>query len=88
MSLDLDTLVTSLYVTIDDLLVDHPEWVPARPAVGIAPELSDAELITLAVIQVLLRFDSEARLSRYAHTHLCSWFPGPSRLLDPAEVGI
>ena len=26
MNPDLDTLVTSLYVTIDDLLVDHPEW--------------------------------------------------------------
>ena len=48
---------------------------PQRPAVGIAPKLSDAELVTLAVIQVLLRFDSEARFLRYAHAHLGPWFP-------------
>ena len=67
---DLDTLATTLYVTVDDLLIQHPEWAPQRPAVGIAPKLSDAELVTLAVIQVLLRFDTEARFLRYAHAHL------------------
>ena len=46
---------------MDDLLIQHPEWAPERPAVGIVPRLSDAELVTLAVIQVLLRFDTEAR---------------------------
>ena len=72
---DLDTLATTLYVTVDDLLIQYPEWAPQRPAVGIAPKLSDAELVTLAVIQVLLRFDSEARFLRYAHAHLGPWFP-------------
>ena len=75
MNPDLDTLATTLYVTVDDLLVEHPEWAPQRPAVGIAPKLSDAELVTLAVIQALLRFDSEARFIRYAHAHLGPWFP-------------
>ena len=37
MNPDLDTLVTALYVTVDDLLVAHPEWVPPRPTVVIAP---------------------------------------------------
>ncbi len=72
---DLDTLATTLYVTVDDLLIQHPEWAPQRPAVGIAPKLSDAELVTLAVIGVLLRFDTEARFLRYAHAHLGPWFP-------------
>ena len=72
---DLDTLATTLYVTADDLLIQHPHWAPERPAVGIAPRLSDAELVTLAVIGVLLRFDSEARFGRYAHAHLGPWFP-------------
>ena len=72
---DLDTLATTLYVTVDDLLIQHPEWAPQRPAVGIAPRLSDAELVTLAVIGVLLRFDTEARFLRYAHAHLGPWFP-------------
>ena len=34
---DLDTLATTLYVTADDLLIQHPHWAPERPAVGIAP---------------------------------------------------
>ncbi len=75
MNPDLDTLATALYVTIDDLLVAHPQWAPPRPAVGIAPELSDAELVSLAVLQALLGFDSEARFVRYAKAHLTPWFP-------------
>jgi hypothetical protein len=72
---DLDTLVTALYVTIDDLLKAAPELAPRRPAIGIAPQLSDAELITLAVLQALLGYTSEARWLRYAHAHLSQLFP-------------
>ena len=61
---DLDSLVTRLYVTVDDLLIRNPHWAPRRPAVGISPQVSDAEMVTLAVIQVLLRFDTEARFLR------------------------
>ena len=75
MNPDLDTLATALYVTIDDLLVAHPQWAPPRPAVGIAPGLSDAELVSLAVLQALLGFDSEARFVRYAKARLTPWFP-------------
>ena len=75
MNPDLDTLATRLYVTIDDLLIEHPQWAPERPAIGITPKLSDAELLTLAVIQALLGFTSEARFIRHAHTHLRPWFP-------------
>lgn len=75
MNPELDTLATRLYVTIDDALIDHPEWAPERPTVGIAPRLSDAELVTLAVIQALLGFTSEARFIRHAHAHLRPWFP-------------
>ncbi|MCP5027659.1 MAG: hypothetical protein GY929_15395 [Actinomycetia bacterium] len=75
MNPDLDTLATRLYVTIDDLLIDHPEWAPERPPVGITPQLSDAELVTLAALQALLGFSSEARFIRHAHTHLRPWFP-------------
>ena len=75
MNPDLDTLATRLYVTIDDLLLEHPQWAPERPKVGIAPKLSDAELLTLAVIQALLGYTSEARFIRHAHSHLRSLFP-------------
>ena len=74
MNADLDTLATRLYVTIDDLLRDHPDWAPERPAIGIAPKLTDAELVTLAVLQALLGFTSEARFIRHAHSELTSMF--------------
>lgn len=75
MNPELDTLATRLYVTIDDAQIEHPEWAPERPTVGIAPKLSDAELLTLAVIQALLGFTSEAQFIRHAHAHLRPWFP-------------
>ena len=75
MDADLDTLATALYVTTDDLLIAHPERVPARPRVGIAPKTSDAEMLTLAVMQALLGFTSETHWLRYARTHLVEMFP-------------
>lgn len=75
MDTDLDTLATALYARIDDTLKAHPELCPWRPAVGIAPKLSDAELLTLAAIQVLQGFNEEARWVRYASKHLRHLFP-------------
>jgi hypothetical protein len=72
---DLDTLATALYVKIDDLLLQAPQLAPWRPAVGIAPRLSDAELVTLAVMQAVLGFTSEARWLRHAERHLRHLFP-------------
>jgi hypothetical protein len=72
---DLDTLATALYVKIDELLQQAPQLAPWRPAVGIAPKLSDAELVTLAVMQALLGFTSEARWLRHADRHLRHLFP-------------
>jgi hypothetical protein len=72
---DLDTLATALYVRTDDLLKESPQIAPLRPAVGIAPQLSDAELVTLAVLQALLGFTSEARWIRHAQAHLRHLFP-------------
>jgi len=71
---DLDTLVTALYVTIDDLF--GPRHGPGRK-----PKLSDAELVCLAVAQVLLGFDSERRWLRFAGQrlgHLFPYLPTPS----------
>jgi hypothetical protein len=48
---DLDTLATALYVKTDDLLKTCPQRAPWRPPAGISPEISDAELVTLAVLQ-------------------------------------
>lgn len=75
MDTDLDTLATALYVTTDDLLRAHPERVPARPRGSMPPQTSDAEMLTLAVMQALLGYTSEARWLRYARKHLLAMFP-------------
>jgi hypothetical protein len=75
MNADLDALATALYVTIDDLLIANPILVPERPVVGISPRLSDAELLTMAVLQALLGFANEARWIRHARLHLRGLFP-------------
>jgi hypothetical protein len=41
---DLDTLLTALYVLIDDHVIPSGQWRPGRPK-----KLSDAELACLAV---------------------------------------
>jgi hypothetical protein len=72
---DLNTLATALYVKIDDTLKASPDLAPWRPTVGIAPTLSDAELVTLVVMSALLGFVSERRWVRYAHAELTGMFP-------------
>jgi hypothetical protein len=72
---DLDTLATALYVTTDDLLRAHPERVPARPKIGIMPRTSDAEMLTLAVMQALLGYTNETQWLRYARKNLLTMFP-------------
>ncbi|MEV0105075.1 hypothetical protein AB0H42_01880 [Nocardia sp. NPDC050799] len=70
MSNELGTLATALYVGIDDLLRVRPDLRPWRPVIGFTPRVTDAELVTLSVMQALLGFTSEARWLRYAHRHL------------------
>ncbi|MGW1048193.1 IS982 family transposase [Streptomyces sp. NPDC002521] len=75
MKTELDSLATALYVKTDGLLEDSPQLLPRRPVVGIAPQLSDAELVTLAMMQAMLGFTSEARWLRHARAHLRHLFP-------------
>jgi len=65
---DLDTLVIALYVMVDDLL--GPRTGPGRK-----PKLTDAELVCLAVAQVLLGCSSERRWLRFAGRRLGYLFP-------------
>src|ERR1019366_1720003 len=72
---DMDTLATALYARTDDVLKASPQLAPWRPEAGIEPQLSDAELVTLAVMQALLGYTSEARWLRHARKHLRDLFP-------------
>jgi hypothetical protein len=71
---DLDDLLIALYVLIDDLL-------PARTGAGRRPRITDAELITLAVAQILLGCSKERRFLRVARQrlgHLFRYIPNQS----------
>jgi len=65
---DLDSLLTALYVLVDDLL-------PARTGAGRRPKITDAELITLTVAQIFLGCHSERRFLRLARGRLAHLFP-------------
>jgi hypothetical protein len=65
---DLSTLLTALYVRIDDYLAARVR--PGRP-----PRLTDSELLTLATTQVLLGVHSETRWLRLVPQALPGAFP-------------
>jgi DDE family transposase len=65
---DLDSLLTALYVLVDDLL-------PGRSGPGRRPRITDAELIALAVAQVFMDCPSERRFLRFARARLGHLFP-------------
>jgi hypothetical protein len=65
---NIDTLLTALYVFVDD-------HVTGRRRIGRPPLLSDAELLCLAMAQVLLGFPGERHWIRYARKHLRHLFP-------------
>jgi hypothetical protein len=67
---DLDTLLTALYVFCDDRVVAAPGRRPGR-----RKKLSDAELICLAVAQVLLGYPSQHHWLRFAYARLGHLFP-------------
>ena len=68
MTADLDTLLTALYVLADDFL-------PRRPRARRHPKITDAELVCLAVAQILLDIPSERHFLRFAMCRLGHLFP-------------
>ena len=72
---DIETLAIALYVKIDDMLKKWPDLAPARPEGSIPPTVSDAELLTMAVMSALLGFTSERRWLRYVAKNLAGMFP-------------
>ncbi len=71
MRADLDTLLTAIYVLVDDFL-------PRRTGPGRPPRISDAELITLAVAQVFMGLPNDRQflaLAAYRLGHLFPYLP-------------
>jgi hypothetical protein len=77
---DLDTLLSALYVELTDQII--PSLGLARSGPGQPPEVTDAELVCLAVAQVLLRYDGERHWLRAAARQVGHLFP---RLLGQSE---
>jgi hypothetical protein len=65
---DLDTLLIALYVLADEVL-------PRRPRARRRPKINDAELVCLAVAQILLDVPSERHFLRFAICRLNHLFP-------------
>ncbi len=77
---DLDTLLTALYVGLTDDIIPSLGFTRSGP--GQRPEVTDAELVCLAVAQVLLRHDEERYWLRAAPRLVGHLFP---RLLGQSE---
>jgi hypothetical protein len=79
---DLDTLLIALYVELTDRVIParghQGRCGPGRPL-----EVTDAELICLAVAQVLLRYNDERHWLRAAPNRVGHLFP---RLLGQAST--
>ena len=74
MGLDLDTFLTALYTTVDDLYQERFKVkFPQRP--GPKPALTDSEVLTLAFLAQWRPFPSERAYWRWAHAHLSTNFP-------------
>ena len=70
---DLDTLLTALYVELTDRII--PALGLGRRGPGKPPEVTDAELVCLAVAQVLLGARSEHHWLRLCYGRLGHLFP-------------
>jgi hypothetical protein len=77
---DLDTLLIALYVELTDRIIPVCGFTRSGP--GQRPEVTDAELVCLAVAQVLLRCDDERHWLRAAPKLVGHLFP---RLLGQSE---
>lgn len=72
--IDVDTFLTTLYVTVDDFRHScRPKNVTHSP--GPEASLSPSEVVTLALFAQWARFASERDFYRYAKTHLRGAFP-------------
>lgn len=74
MATDLDTFLIVLYCIVDDIYIEQfAPFKPIRP--GVRPEMSDSEVLTLALLSQWCGKRSERWMVDYARTHWSSYFP-------------
>ena len=83
MHVDLDTLLIALYVELTDHIIPSQESAPDRP--GRPPEVTDPELVCIAVAQAHLRFTDERQWIRAARKRIGHLFP---RLLSQSQYNV
>jgi hypothetical protein len=81
---DLDTLLVALYVELTDRIIPS-QRPPRRSGPGRPAAVSDAEVVCLAVAQVLLRYNDEHHWLRAAPTRVGHLFPGCCRSLPTTD---
>ena len=81
MNMPVDAFLTALYTIVDDWYQLHaPALLP--PKVGVRPEFSESEVLTLSLAQHWLGFQSERRFLRFIAHNYRALFP---RLLDQSQ---
>ena len=83
MDIDLDTLLIALYVALTDCIVPSLKSAPDRP--GRQAEVTDAEIVCIAVAQAHLRFENERKWHRAAPKLIGHLFP---RLLSQSQYNV
>jgi hypothetical protein len=78
---ELDSLLVTLYVLVDDWWKDQQRRIVRRP--GRPTVLEDSEVLTLAILSQWSRFRSERDFWRFADAHLRQYFP---KLLSQGQL--
>ena len=67
--------ITAVYILVDDLMLTVLRGVRLRRR-GVAPKLSDSEVVTMEIVGEVLQIDEDKRLYNYFRQHWQSLFPG------------
>jgi hypothetical protein len=79
---DLEEFMIAVYCLIDELLGElraHPDWGRVRTR-GPAPNLDDAEVLTMEVVGEFLGYDQDMGIYQYCRRHHPGWFPALRRV--------
>jgi Transposase DDE domain len=80
LSIDFPTLMTTIYVLVDEWERKNPN--PSRPRVGVRPKFSESETIALALMMDYLPFPGEKQFLAFIRGNYLEWFPN---LPDPSQ---